>query len=212
MNAEATEIRLENTAVQFRIKIAAAILITASILGLALSTAHGDTIPGWRSDVATAFEEARTSGSPLILLVAADGCSACAEFAEEAGKAPAVSALSGMVRVQAEASEHPDLVSKYAAEGTPTIVVLSADTGYDTPVYTHTGVLNAAELVRLAGMVIQQGPVQDTVESANPDASKLDQDIVPTSPSQNHASAPGKRRVLGHVFASVNKLTARIIR
>jgi hypothetical protein len=156
MNVKATAVRFEDIAGQYKLRIAAAILLAVSVLGLALNTAHGDSIPGWGNNFRGAFAQAKASGNPLILVIAADGCPACAEFAGEATKQSAVRALSGMIKVRAEAGEHPDLVRAYASEGTPTILVFTAESGYESPVYSHTGVLKARELVRLANAIKPQ--------------------------------------------------------
>ena len=156
----------------------------------------GNHNPGWRAK----------------LLIATEGCSACEDLAVEVEKAPAVSALSGMVRVQAEASEHPDLVGRYAAEATPTVLVFVPDIGYETPVYAHTGVLTAEELVRLAGMVRPGPAAESTIESANPNAVSPAGAALQIEQQQHRPSSQRKHRVLGRLFASVGRLTAHIIR
>jgi hypothetical protein len=149
MRAAATTRTFEEVVDTKKIVMAGAFLMAAALCGLAVSTSHGATIAGWGSDPKTAIQQAKSSSKPLIMVIAAEGCPACEAFAKEAVKPSAVSALSGAVRVRAEASDHPELVQQYAAAGTPTIVVFSPEIGYSTPLCTYTGVLTASELQKL---------------------------------------------------------------
>lgn len=135
-----------------RIVCAAALLISMALAGLGLSTAQGAPA-GWGDDLNRAIETAQESGRPLVVLIASESCDHCARMEANLARSSVRLALSRAVKVRAEATEYPDLTARFAADGTPTILIFDAATGYETPVFTHTGVLGASQLVNLGRML-----------------------------------------------------------
>lgn len=106
------------------------------------------TPQGWYSDFDAAANQSKKSNRPLYVVIAREGCSACAEQ-ERTFRNPSVKrALSPAVKVRVESAYRPDLVSKYAAGGTPTTLVFASG-NYSNPVYQYTGVMDSDYLVQV---------------------------------------------------------------
>lgn len=121
-----------------------------SILTLLLMVAapvHSFALSGWGSSYTSGKSRARSASKPLVVVIAKEGCPACAEL--EANLARNGKALKSAVRVRVEADRNPGIASAYAAAGTPTLLVFSADNGYAAPIYSYTGVMGSSELRQL---------------------------------------------------------------
>lgn len=141
--------RFEEVVTIRRIIAVSAFLMTFALAALGISTAHGATPASWGSDLNAGIRDAKQHGQPLLVLIASEGCPHCAAQELELKKASVSKALRNVVKVRAEASDNAKFAARHAAEGTPTMVLFSPDTGYIEPVYTNTGVMSSSQLVRL---------------------------------------------------------------
>lgn len=119
--------------------IASLLFVAAPGVSFALS--------GWSSSYSGGVSRARSASKPLLVVIAKHGCPACEEL--ESNLARTNSALKSAVRVRVEADANPSLTARYAAAGTPTILVFTESNGYSSPVYTYTGVMGSGEIRQL---------------------------------------------------------------
>ena len=129
-----------------RIITVSAFLIAFALTALGVSTAQGQTMRGWNSSFSAAQAIAKEANRPLLLVIVKEGCPACANHKDELTKPSSVRALRNAVKVEAEASYNPDLVSQFAAGGTPTTLLFSPDTGFSSPVFSYTGAMSAGDI------------------------------------------------------------------
>jgi hypothetical protein len=132
-----------------RIVAISAALIAFALVALGVSTAEGATLRGWNTSFAAGQAIASETGRPLLVIIVHEGCPACADYESELSKPSSIRALRNAVKVQAESSYNPELVSRYASRGTPTTVLFSADTGFSNPVFVQTGVLDSGDIKSL---------------------------------------------------------------
>lgn len=132
-----------------RIITVSAFLIAFALTALGVSTAQGQTLRGFNTSFAAAQAIAKEANRPLLLVVVKEGCPACSAHKDELSKPSAVRALRNAVKVEAEATYNPDLVSRFAPSGTPTTILFSPDTGFASPVFSHTGAMSSADLKNL---------------------------------------------------------------
>lgn len=129
-----------------RILVIGSLLVAVAFTMLGVSSAHGATLSGWMNNPEIAMTRAKQLGKPLVMVIAREGCEACIWYENELAKPAAYQALKKAIKVRVEANDYPDLLTKYAAAGTPTTVVFTPETDFAEPVYTHTGALRVGEV------------------------------------------------------------------
>lgn len=142
--------RFEEAVTVKRIIIVSTFLIIAALLALGLSTAHGGTLPGWSSDLDKSIARARADNRPMVVVFASSTCDSCAQFEQILSKVSASKALKLPVKVRLELSKNEDVANRYSVKETPTTLLFLPDTGFSTPVFSHTGVLSMKELQTLS--------------------------------------------------------------
>lgn len=130
-----------------RILVTTTLLLVFSLLALGASTAHGSSSSAWLGSLEAGQNLAKRQNKPLLVMIARNGCHACAEMETNVSSPSARRALSGAVKVRLESSEYPDMTARYAAGGTPTTLVFGPAGG--APVYSYTGVMNRDTIVQL---------------------------------------------------------------
>lgn len=140
--------RFEEVVTVRRIVAVAGLLMVMSLLALGASTAQGGILSGWSTSFESAVRQSKSNDKPLMLLIAREGCPACVQMEATLSKSINARALSDAVRVRVESTVEQDLSSRFAAGGTPTIVIFASG-NYDTPVYTYTGVMDGSAIRQL---------------------------------------------------------------
>lgn len=141
--------RFEQIVTVKRIVTVAALLMALSLAALGVSTAQGAPIPGWGNNLQSGISQSEATGRPLLVMIAREGCHACAAMEENLLQPGANKALSGAIRVRVEADRNPALTSKYAAGGTPTTLVFTPEAGFSSPVYSYTGTMDVGTIRHL---------------------------------------------------------------
>lgn len=121
------------------------VVLSAALVFAAPTQAYA--LSGWSSSYSSGVSRAKSSSKPLLVVVAQDGCPACAAL--ESNLVRSSGALKSAVRVRVAADRNPALASRFAGAGTPTILVFSSQNGYSAPVYSYTGVMSSGELRQL---------------------------------------------------------------
>lgn len=140
--------RFEQVVTVRRIIMTTVGLVLFSLLALGLSTAHGSQASSWYSSFESAQRLAQRTNKPLLVMIARNGCHACAEMEQNLSTPTARRAWSNAIKVRVEASENPGLTSRYAAGGTPTTVIF-APGNFSAPVYSYTGVMDRGTIVQV---------------------------------------------------------------
>lgn len=140
--------RFEEVVTVRRIVAIAGLLMVLSLLALGASTAQGAGLSGWNSSFVSAVNQSRNSEKPLMLLIAREGCPACIQMEANLSKSVNARALSDAVKVRVESTSEQDLSAKFAAGGTPTVVIFASG-NYQTPIYTYTGVMDGQTIRQL---------------------------------------------------------------
>lgn len=141
--------RFEDIVTVKRIVAVASMLMIMSLVALGASTAQGASIRGWGSSYEAAVSQSNSLKKPLVVLIAKEGCPACAQMEAELSRSSSSRALMNAIKVRVESSENPELTARYAAGGTPTTVVF-APGNYNSPVYTYTGAMDS-DTIRQVG-------------------------------------------------------------
>jgi uncharacterized protein YyaL (SSP411 family) len=83
----------------------------------------------WRTDLASAREEAKTANKPLLLEIYLDTCSHCARLHKETHQDPEVAAAvnEGFIPVRLEGRGNMDIVRQYGVTGAPTTLIFTPD-------------------------------------------------------------------------------------
>lgn len=156
MNGAAAGVRFEEVVTIPKIIAVSTFLIVLALVALGVSTAEGAPQAGWQSDLSKATRLAQVQNRPLVVVLGQSGCEACAEYDKELRKVVAVQALRRAVRVWVDVADAPEQIRHLAAEGTPTTVVFTPDTGFIVPVFKYTGTLTAAQVKNLCKSFGQQ--------------------------------------------------------
>jgi len=119
-------------------------LMVFILTALGVSTAQSAP-RGFGSSFDSAVSRSQSSGRPVFAVIARTGCPACAELERELNRVSSQRALASSVKVRLEADQYPDMVARYAAGGTPTILVF-APGNYKNPVYSYTGVMSGSTI------------------------------------------------------------------
>ncbi len=104
-------------------------------------------LSGWSSSFSGGVSRAQAANQPLLVVIAKDGCPACESLESNLGRTN--SSLNSAVRVRVESERDPALAARFAAGGTPTILVFTKSNGYSAPVYSYTGVMSTGEIRQL---------------------------------------------------------------
>ncbi len=124
-----------------RIMVTSVMLLMFTLMALGLSTAHGSVAGSWGSSFESAVRQSERSGKPIFLLIAKNGCPACAEMESNLASNSSRRALRGAIKVRVESAYNPNLTARFASAGTPTTVIF-APGNYSSPVYQYTGVMD----------------------------------------------------------------------
>jgi thioredoxin-like negative regulator of GroEL len=82
----------------------------------------------WRTDLATATEEARRTGKPVFAYFTAVWCGPCQTMTHTTwADAGVESAMRDYVPVKIDIDQHPELADKYTVRAVPTFAVLADD-------------------------------------------------------------------------------------
>lgn len=131
-----------------KIVAVAGMLMMLSLVALGASTAQGAGLRGWNSSLEAGISQSKSQGKPLMVVIAREGCSACAQMESELAKSTSARALNDVVKVRIEASQDPETTSRFAAGGTPTTVIFSTG-NYTSPVYSYTGAMDGSTIRQL---------------------------------------------------------------
>ncbi len=131
-----------------RIVITSAMLLVFALMALGFSTAQAGVSSSWHSDFESARDQSQRLNKPLFVMIAREGCHACAEMEQHLANSSSRRALSGAVKVRLESSANPQMTARYAAGGTPTTLVF-APGNYQAPVYSFTGVMDTGTIVQV---------------------------------------------------------------
>jgi len=123
-----------------RIIVTSVMLMMVALMALGYSTAHG-AVSGWGSSFESAVRQSERTGKPIFLLIAKNGCPACADMERNLSMNSSRRALRGAIKVRVESAYNPNLTARYAGGGTPTTVIFAAG-NYNSPVYQYTGVMD----------------------------------------------------------------------
>jgi thioredoxin-related protein len=108
---------------------------------------------GWYQTWNSARSAAKKRSRPLIVMFVKNGCPECETMLANTKSSAVRSALRSAVKAQIEVDENPDLVYTYQITGTPTLLLFSAETGYDEYIYRETGAMSESSLVTLGQTV-----------------------------------------------------------
>jgi hypothetical protein len=124
-----------------RILMTSAVLLVFALMALGVSTAQAAPSGSWYSSFEAARSQSQRQNKPLFVMIARQGCPACAEMQQNLGYSSSRQALSNAVKVRLESSANPRMTARYAGGGTPTTVIF-APGNYQSPIYTYTGAMD----------------------------------------------------------------------
>lgn len=115
-------------------------------------------LDGWSADWTLACREAHRRTAPIVLVFVHDGCPACDCMDSVITSKQSLSALASAVRVRLQYTECPDLVARFGVSGTPTLILLTPETGYCTDMFRSEGAMSQRDIIALGRIVVDSAP------------------------------------------------------
>ncbi|MBX7247180.1 MAG: thioredoxin family protein [Candidatus Sumerlaeaceae bacterium] len=106
-------------------------------------------LEGFYGEWSSALNAAKSSGKPLFVVFAHEGCPECAKLESVLAGERARQALDNAVKLLLEYSDYPQLADRYNVSATPTLILLSPDSNWTRCVYRDVGSQSVAEILAI---------------------------------------------------------------